>query len=378
MNSFSPHLYKLQAQYTCPSIDNGTLESATKRYAYMFDKGIVPILSLKHLSILTNSPYSLLRETVSRKIDPYKTIYQRKNSGGRRCISSPENDLKLVQRWILDFALSNIKTHPLSFAYEKEKNIRECAEVHVGMRWMIKLDIRNFFDSIKEKQVYRVFRDLGYPSLISFEMSRICTRFFPSNSYTENELEEYRAKYPSIHTYISEGIGCLPQGSPTSGALANAVCFPLDRKINRMAIRNGFAYSRYSDDVFLSTNTAFSRIKAQQIISSVSQLVRQEGFSLQKKKTHVITPGARKIVLGLAISDQGVKPMREFRKAVESDIYGVSKFGLLQQVHYRHYHSIFGFVNHVDGCISFIRGIDQELGNRYQEKWENAISKYGL
>lgn len=374
MNSFSPHLYKLEAQHR--GLDKDTIEASIRQYESMLNDGILPILSLKHLANLTNVDYSFLRRIVGRKIDPYKTIEQPKRSGGTRLISAPQPRLKAIQRWILDYVLRDVKTHPLSFAYENNKSILDCAKIHIGMRWMIKFDLRNFFDSVKENRVYKVFRTLGYSSLVSFEMTRICTRKLGVDS--EEKEEEIEKQYPVIHTYVNGTNGCLPQGAPTSGKLANIICFDLDERINHMAIKNGFAYSRYSDDIFLSGCDVFDRKKAQQIISCVSNFVHQEGFSLQKRKTHVITPGARKIVLGLTVTDQGVKPMREFRKQIEHDIYGVKKFGLVEHVHHRHYHSLFGFINHVDGCIAFVRGIDSELGDEYKKLWEEAISRYDL
>ena len=371
MISFSPHLYQMEAQHR--GLDKDTIEASIRQYQSMLDCGILPILSLKHFAKLVNVDYSYLRRIVGRKIDPYKTIEQQKRSGETRLISAPEKHLQDTQRWILDYVLSDAKTHPLSFAYENGKSILECAKIHVGMRWMIKLDLRNFFDSIKENRIYKVFRELGYPSLVSFEMTRICTR-----SQGFNSIKKVANKYPVIHTYLYGASGCLPQGAPTSGKLANIVCYGLDEEINRLAIRNRFTYSRYSDDIFLSTCDSFNRKKAQQIISCVNNFIHKEGFSLQKKKTHIITPGARKIVLGLTVTDQGVKPMRGFRKQIESDIHGVKKFGLVQHVQHRHYHSIFSFINHVDGCIAFVYGIDSQLGDRYKKQWGEALSRYNL
>src|SRR5205823_5981263 len=84
--------------------------------------------------------------------------------------------LMQVQRWIAQRILALGRPHTASFAYAKGNSIKDAAALHCGCRWLIKLDVRRFFESISEIAVYHVFCRLGYQPLVAFELARICTR----------------------------------------------------------------------------------------------------------------------------------------------------------------------------------------------------------
>jgi RNA-directed DNA polymerase len=81
-----------------------------------------------------------------------------------------------TQRWIAQNILNAVDPHPASFAFAPRRSLLDGASRHAGCSWLIKLDLRNFFESISERRAYRVFKQLGYGGLISFELARICTR----------------------------------------------------------------------------------------------------------------------------------------------------------------------------------------------------------
>src|SRR5271166_103150 len=142
---------------------------------------VPPIFSLRHLAHLADANYGLLRKIVSRHLEPYKLFAIRKRSSRSnkkpfRIICVPSPDLMKTQRFINRQILAHGNPNPASRAYCRGNSIWEAAEPHCSCRWLIKLDIQNFFESISEIAVYRVFRALGYQPLVSFEMARICTR----------------------------------------------------------------------------------------------------------------------------------------------------------------------------------------------------------
>ena len=123
--------------------------------------GVAPILTLNHLSHLTGTNYRYLRQIVQRRRDPYHVFQIRKRKGGRRIICVPDQPLMVVQRWIHKNVLSRLSHSPRSFAFHKGSSIVDCASEHCGNRWLIKIDIRRFFESITEKQVYRLFFNIA-------------------------------------------------------------------------------------------------------------------------------------------------------------------------------------------------------------------------
>jgi len=241
------------------------------------------IFTLNHLAVLSESNLGFLRRIVSRSIEePYKTFQlrkgivlthsgnvSRKHGRGFRTICIPMPNLMLVQKWIAENILSQISTHEASVAYEKGSKIVDAAKVHCGCSWMIKLDVRKFFESITEKQVYSVFRQQGYQPLVAFELARICTR-----AANKGEKKRTGKVYSAIPPYSDNRLGHLPQGAPTSPMLSNLVMIEFDKKVMEVASKYGFYYTRYADDLCLSTSDqGLSRAKAFEVIKAIYSLM---------------------------------------------------------------------------------------------------------
>ncbi|MFO0452154.1 MAG: RNA-directed DNA polymerase, partial [Pseudomonadota bacterium] len=182
MTVWSPQHYRKigQAKGVDPNILERAIEIGERIIAN--DHRIQPVFTLRHLSSLADVDYDMLRTGVSRSnADPYRIFRIRKRpaaglSAGFRVICVPEPWLSKVQRWIVDHILAFAQPHNASVAYAKGSDIKDAALLHCGCRWLIKLDIRNFFESVSEIDVYSVFRELNFEPLISFEMARLCTR----------------------------------------------------------------------------------------------------------------------------------------------------------------------------------------------------------
>lgn len=83
---------------------------------------------------------------------------------------------------------------------------------------------------------------LGYSKLVSFELARITTR----QHQTRDPTGSVRGP---ITAYSGKEPGFLPQGAPTSGALANAIAKDLDADLAALAAESNLVYTRYSDDI---------------------------------------------------------------------------------------------------------------------------------
>ena len=339
----------------------------------MLDRGLEPILSLGHLAHLTGLSYRFLRGVASRDRDAYLDLVQRKRDGSSRPISSPEPPLMDVQRWILRSVLGNIDNHSASYAYVKGRSIQQCAQQHVGTKWLVKLDLHNFFGSIDESQVFHTFHRMGYPRLISFELARICTRLDSRAPRIRNQSKQY-TQIPSYSDHLR---GHLPQGAPTSGALANAAAFGLDTRLAAIANDNDCVYTRYSDDLTFSPVGDFDRKAASKLIARVETAIRLEHFDVHHKKTRVVPPGARHVVLGLMVQNDRVRLLPEFRRKLDVHIRGVDKHGLVEHAGHRGFRSIFSFINHVDGCLAFSSSIEPLFTTDARMRWNAALTKHG-
>nr|WP_239091734.1 reverse transcriptase family protein [Streptomyces sp. SID14478] len=283
-----------------------------------------------------------------------------------------------VQRWILRDILNEVQPHPNSYAYFQGRSVLDCARKHLGAKWILKLDFHNFFESVTEVQVFKVFKGLGYQPLPAFELSRVCTRY--AGFVNHLDLEKYTAdggKYRVIHAYRKPYLGFLPQGSPTSGALANLVSRRLDERLSSIAMDAGLVYTRYADDLALSAGEHFSRAAARSVIGQISREITKSGFVVHGQKTRIIPPGGRKLILGLLVDGDEVRLSREFRTRVENHIRGVEKFGLQKHCSHRGFSSLFGLVNHVSGLISHAESVSRDWAQRMRERWDSALVASG-
>lgn len=192
-----------------------------------------------------------------------------------------------TQRWIAQSILNVIEPHPASFAFAPRRNLIDAARRHAGCRWLVKLDLRNFFEAISEQRVYHVFKELGYGDLISFELARLCTHG-PLSQDISSEIAA------SALPHAPEPPGFLPQGAPSSPMLANLAVHRLDHRLQTMADSKGWIYTRYADDLAFSTTAPTTREQARALAREVDREVRRFGLVCNKSKTTVVPPGARK------------------------------------------------------------------------------------
>ena len=330
-------------------------------------------LTLRHLAQLTGAPYEYLRDVSARRRDPYLDIVRTKRDGETRPISSPEPVLMDVQRWILDRALVGCAFHPSSYAYQRGRSIVDCANVHIGARWLVKLDIHDFFDSVSERRVFDIFQRLGYPRLLCLELARVCTRVSPAD-----QIARIHRRYHENPPYEVNAVGRLPQGAPTSGALANAVMAEVDEHLATLARKTGALYTRYSDDLTFSTSAvSFSRSDAAALIGYASAILAQAGFQAHRKKTRVVPPGARHVVLGLLVGSDRVRLLPGFKRRIEMHVRGVRRFGLAAHAAHRRFDSMLAMINHIDGCLAFADSVEEAFGSALRAEWEGALTAHG-
>ncbi|PVE58709.1 reverse transcriptase family protein, partial [Microbacterium testaceum] len=328
-------------------------------------------LTLSHLARETETKWGYLRSIVQRQIDDYTAIRRLKRDGTYRAIWAPMPSLMHVQRWILSNVLSGLKFHDAAYAYRRGRCIRDCAEQHIGARWLLKMDLHNFFGTIEEARVYGALRGMGYPALLAFEMARICTK--PLWLDADKRWLEGRG----VDAYGSPLRGVLPQGAPTSGALANAVAFSMDAMLRRLADSNGLSYTRYSDDLTFSSSGPFERASIVKLVTEVERAISLAGFVVHRKKTRVVPPGARKIVLGLMLTEREVRLVPEFRSRLDNHIRCVDKYGPAGHAAARRFDSALSMINYVDGCLAFALDIEPEWTADRNQRWLDALYRHG-
>ncbi len=282
-----------------------------------------------------------------------------------------------VQRWILHEVLNTYDRHPNNFAYLEHVTTLQCVQRHAGATWMIKTDLHNYFPSITEPRVYRVFRRMGYASLLAFEMARLCTWPRPGSSSLAS-LPGLGTGTPKSLPYARIPSGSLPQGAPTSGALANATTWSLDDSLSVFAGSHGLVYTRYSDDMAFSSGETFDRSRIPGLVQEIRRIVVGHGFELHRQKTKVIPPGARKMLLGMLVTKTGVAILPEHRRRIDLYIHCVNRYGPEQFANRRKFDSPIAFINHVEGWLAYLHHIDPDWVGSRSAQWEAALANHGV
>ncbi|MFG2800284.1 reverse transcriptase family protein [Streptomyces pseudovenezuelae] len=311
---------------------------------------------------------------MQRQLDPYTLFSRPKREPGKvRTIAAPSPVLMDIQRWLLSNIFERVRPHRASYAYQQGRSAVQCAKRHLGATWLLKFDLHDFFHSVGEPAVYRILRSVGYNALISFEIARICTRL------PEGEARAFtRSKYPTIESYSGLAAGFLPQGAPTSGAIANLTAYELDDRLSEVADRYDLVYTRYADDMTFSTMRHLNRTIVTQCIADVTKAVHQSHFRVHRKKTRVVPPGARKLVLGLLVDGDRLRIPVRARQRLEAHVRGAAIFGLSAHIEHARYSSLGGFVRHVDGLLRYAQGVDRDWAGRLVQRWEAVLEAEGV
>ncbi|MGE4072178.1 MAG: reverse transcriptase family protein [Lysobacterales bacterium] len=376
MTSWRPQRYKVDARRAGqdPSTTNNAI--AVAAITRTVSPSLPPVFTLRHLAYLSDVNYGFLRAVVSRTVEqPYRIFRIKKRpaqNGERRyrIIAVPNQNLLRVQRWIVDNILSVVRPSDASVAFSKGDTLHAAAAPHCGCRWVIKLDVCRFFESISEMLIYRVFTSLGYQPLVAFEFARLCTREFSVGTRHQNGRWRVRSRERSVISAYSSRTGLmghLPQGAPTSPMLANLAMKELDEVIASIADRKGLIYTRYADDLTLSTvNPNFTRLQAQSVIKEVYAVLRTVGLTPNVAKARILSPGARKVVLGLLVDGAKPKLPRDFKARMRQHLYYLSRADFGPGVHAKRigFASIVGLRNHLYGLAAFAAQIEPEYGTR--------------
>jgi len=377
MSRWRPQLYRKQGEEA--SVSDAILADAIAiaEVTAKANPKIPPIFTLRHLAHLADVNYGFIRTVVSRtNPNPYRLFRIRKRpseTGERRfrLIAVPDPSLLKTQRWITQEILGKAEPHSASVAFSKGDTLLAAAEPHCGCRWLIKLDVRNFFESISEIAVYNVFQSLGYQPLVAFELARLCTRLRTSEFPFKPRWWVRWWGWTTILAYQvwrpdnGSRMGHLPQGAPTSPMLANLAMREFDKLVSRIADQNGLIYTRYADDLTLSSkNESYSRDHCRGAIGAVYAAMGKFGLSPNATKTRIVTPGARKIVLGLLVDGQKPRLLRSFKASMRQHLYYLQhpKIGPVAHAKKRGFVSVVGLRNHLFGLASFAVQIEPKYG----------------
>jgi len=211
--------------------------------------------------------------------------------------------LKFAQRQVLRKILHAIPPHEAARGFRPGCSVRDFVEPHTGKTLLVRFDLEDFFPSITVARVLQIFLTAGYPESVARALARLTTHAAPQSVLDEKDLtwpEQRRLATPH-----------LPQGAPTSPALANLSAFRLDCRLAGLAKAVGADYTRYADDLLFSGNADFAR-QARRFEVAVGAIIIEEGFHPNHHKTRVLRQGQKQHAAGLVLNEKPNIDRREF------------------------------------------------------------------
>lgn len=236
-------------------------------------------------------------------IDHYQRFRIPKRSGGVRLISAPKPLLRKAQEFVLDQILEKIPLHEAAMAFRAKRSIVDNAQLHQQNQTIIKMDLKDFFPSIKFRRVKGLFQSFGYNEGIASMLALVCT---------DSARAEAKVRDKVYHVALSERY--LPQGACTSPALTNIICKRMDARLQGLCEKMGFTYSRYADDMVFSHPDP--EVQTGRLIQWIQKIIKDESFELHPDKLKVMRPHQRQAVTGVVINEQVAisrKDLRNFR-----------------------------------------------------------------
>jgi hypothetical protein len=240
--------------------------------------------------------------TATPQLQHYSYALAPKREGPPRLIESPKPRLKAVQRRILHEILDHAPPHRRAHGFVRGRSCISSAQLHAGEYVVVRLDLRRFFSSIRSGRVHGLFRAIGYPWATARLLTGLCTTCTPAAVLAAMPDWRVRQEHRAPH---------LPQGAPTSPALANLCAWRLDQRLTGLARRLGINYSRYADDLAFSGDRAFAAGMAG-FLSMVETIVGEEGFALNPNKTRVMRASLAQRVTGVVVNQHVNVPRKDY------------------------------------------------------------------
>lgn len=227
----------------------------------------------------------------------YREYEIKKANGGKRRISHPSPEIKTLQYWCAENIFSLLPISDVAFAYRKGFSIKNHAEFHADSRFILHLDIKNFFESITASHIHKLiyqnkdlFEKMEFDILSSVDtINKICLKN-----------------------------GRVSIGSVSSPIISNVVLNDFDNAIVPYCNSHGLKYSRYADDMYVSS----SKYIDSSVIEMFGAELKKRSFEINYSKTRFMSQKRRKTVTGLIITcEKKVTVGLELRRRIKSMVY---------------------------------------------------------
>jgi RNA-directed DNA polymerase len=237
----------------------------------------------------------------------YRAFAVPKRGGGVRAIEAPCKRLKDIQTSLLrvleEIYFPRAPVHGFTFGRGIVTNARR----HVGARWLLNIDLKEFFPSIHIGRVIGLFKSWPFSA--------------------EDEAATVIAQLCTCG-------GKLPQGAPTSPIISNMVCFKMDQELLELAKNERCTYTRYADDITFSTRLSVMPIPVLEspgppltLGEQLKKVLGAANFEVNATKMRLQNRKHRMVVTGLKIN-RFPNVRKSLISQIRAMLHAWSKFGV--------------------------------------------------
>ena len=291
----------------------------------------------KTFSLSTASAIMFIQTAPNR----YKFHTIQKRHGGVREIAQPTKSLKIVQRWVINQYFQNCPIHEAATAYIKEKGILDHAKAHKSNKYLLKLDFKNFFNSINIQDFYEF-------------INKSMSKFSGEDRDILGLLLFCKAKDDNYYLSI---------GAPSSPYISNIILYEFDCLIQEMCSNKDVIYTRYADDLAFSTNTPYVLADILCDIKYIlSNLEYPKNLELNQEKTVFLSRKHNRTLTGLVISNSGkISIGRNKKRKLRAAVHNAISNKLTSKE-----------IQTLKGRIAFLKGIDREFAIKLEQQLQSV------
>ncbi len=306
----------------------------------------------------------LERTVDDERLRNYRYDWLPRTGSAARVIERPKRRLKAIHRRLLHELLDNIPAHPAAHGFTRGRSARTHAAAHVGRLVVLRMDLEDFFASVRARRVYGIFRTCGYPEDVAHTLTALTTNVVPAREWGALPRPREGARAIAAHHWLGRRLATphLPQGAPTSPALAKLAVHGLDRRLAGLAASLGAVYTRYADDLTFSG----SRVLLGGARTWITRIARDEGFAINDAKTAVMTRAERQHVCGIVVNDHPNVTRGDY-DALKAILNNAARNGPRAENRAH----VADFRAHLLGRITWIESLNPDRGAKLRRRFED-------
>lgn len=324
-------------------------------------------LSVGELAWLADAR-GLERTVADQRLRNYLYSAVPRRGGPPRLIERPKLRLKSLQRRMLHEILDWIPAHDAAHGFTRGRSAVTNAGEHIRRLVVVRLDLEDFFASVTARRVFGIFRTAGYPESVAYTLTALSTNVVPV-AVSRQLSSATKPRLISSQFRLARRLATphLPQGAPTSPALANLAAFRLDRRLSGLATALGATYTRYADDITLSGSEHLLR-NANQLRSTITAIARQEGFAVNDRKSTLTTRAGRQRVCGVVVNERTNMARADY-DTLKATIHNAVRDGPASQ----NRTGVPDFRAHLLGRIAWVEQLNPAHGAKLRRQFEQIV-----